>query len=310
MKRLFLGVLIAVVCFSSCMYSEPDRVVIPDKSSTLQWRLLLDETLLPFGDTRVMPPCLINEPQVKGGGGEELELTDLCQTIEYLVFDLDDAYRKVKHKVYEPEDEDFGIVYDSLPAGNYQFVLMAHKAEASEVIGQVMTFGQLSDTFYHTFTEEISVGEEVIVEKVLSRIVGMIEFVSTDQVPVGAEQLVIDITDYPCGLDLLTGYGIPSEEVVRKTFLFDPEDIGQSGHTHGFYAFVPEEGAGMGLVLRTQKAGDVVMNERTVTDVLPVANRIRRYTGRLYTASDSEETFEITIADNGAWGEPIEENLE
>ena len=52
------------------------------------------------------------------------------------------------------------------------------------------------------------------------------------------------------------------------------------------------------------------MRKRTVTGITPIANKIIRYTGILYTPpkpDETENTFNLIIGNNGKWDE-LEDN--
>jgi hypothetical protein len=54
------------------------------------------------------------------------------------------------------------------------------------------------------------------------------------------------------------------------------------------------------------------MRRRIVSDILPIANKVIRYTGILYTPpkpDESENTFNLIIDNNGEWSEPEEKEL-
>ena len=46
------------------------------------------------------------------------------------------------------------------------------------------------------------------------------------------------------------------------------------------------------------------MRTRTISDIFPILNKMIRYTGVLYTrpqTDDPDNTFQLTIGDNGKW---------
>ena len=155
-------------------------------------------------------------------------------------------------------------------------------------------------------------GEETNMDVALERIVSRIEFRAIDPVPDDIKQFDISVKDYPTQLNILTKEGLPSSKEQNFTYNFDTKDKGETGKTHSFYTFVAPGDKKISVTLTSTDIGGQVMRRRIVSDILPIANKVIRYTGILYTPpkpDESENTFNLIIDNNGEWSEPEEKEL-
>ena len=318
MKKKELCAVACLFWLAGCNDPASDEVEIVKNLFPVQFSVQLQKEVLPFPSTRSMPPNAFPEPTVPDESdpdkeNPDKELKDFCSTIEYLVYDKNDLEEPVKHHIYNVEtDNDFSIVYDTLPAGNYQVYFLAYRSEESSFAENTFSFDKVSDTFYGTKVFDVEKEEETNIDIDLERIVSRIEFKAIDPVPDVIKQFDISIKNYPTKLNILTKEGIASSEEQSFTYLFKPNDKGQSGKTHSFYAFVASGGKRISATLTSTDIDGQVMRCRTVTDILPIANKVIRYTGILYThpkPDESENTFNLIIGDNAEWSEPVEKEL-
>lgn len=308
MKKKELCAVACLFWLAGCNDPASDEVEIVKNLFPVQFSVQLQKEVLPFPSTRSMPSNAFPEPTVP-----DKELKDFCSTIEYLVYDKNDLEEPVKHHIYNVEtDNDFSIVYDTLPAGNYQVYFLAHQSEKSSFVKNTFSFDKLSDTFYGTKVFNVEKTEETNMDIDLERIVSRIEFKAIDPVPDVIKQFDISVKNYPAKLNILTKEGLASSEEQSFTYLFKSEDKAQTGKTHSFYTFVASGSKRISATLTSTDIDGQVMRCRTVTDILPIANKVIRYTGILYTPpkpDDSENTFNLIIGNNGEWSEPVENEL-
>lgn len=329
-----------LILLAGCTPSEKENPLLTATSYPVQFTLRLKEEILPFPgskstlQTKSMPELFLPEPITKtdgsgteeGGnngssGGEndptpsvpdgEQELSDLCTQIEYVIYAADRPDECLKHKQFTLSDGDidFGIVYDTLPAGTYQIAFVAHSSATTRLTAERMTFDSLSDTFYASTDLTVESGEPVNRDFTLSRLVSKIEFVSTDPVPSAQHRFTIAVDRYPCILNLRTGAGIASDQPVSLPYTFTDADVNQTGRQHAFYTFIPPGNETLDLRLTATDADGQPTRERSLTGIRPQANRILRYTGRLYTFSNVDNTFNLNIYNNGKWDTPEEVEL-
>lgn len=329
-----------LILLASCQPAEKETDLIAPISYPVQFTLRLKEEILPFPgsksslQTKSMPDLSLPEPITKtdepgtgeGGNtenpggennpapsvpGEEKDLSDLCTQIEYVIYAADhpDECLKHRHFTLAAGDIDFGIVYDTLPAGNYQIAFVSHSSETARLTSQRMSFEPLTDTFYASADLTVRGGESLNQDFTLARLVGKIEFVSTDPIPSALQRFTIAIDRYPCILNLLTGEGIAADQPVSLKYTFTADDVNQTGRQHAFYTFIPSGDGTLDLRLTATDADGQSTRERVLTGIRPEANRILRYTGRLYTFSDIDNTFNLSIYNNGKWDQTQEVEL-
>ncbi|OAV67738.1 hypothetical protein Barb4_02340 [Bacteroidales bacterium Barb4] len=298
MKKKDYLAFVCLFCLLGC--SKPDINLMPEKKFPVQFSLRLTEEVLPFKAHTIEPPT---------DSAEVCELDELCNAIEYIVFKEDNTTKPIRSQKYTPADEDFGIVYDSLPSGNYNIVFIAYTSCIATLLGHVMTFNKLSDTFHSAFTLKIQSEEGLTKDVSLNRIVGKIEFVATDTLPAEIIRFAAEITPYSKQLDVITGKStVPLGSIESYTMGYDffPEEEGKANLSLSFLTFIPSPNEKFNIETKAFNTGRKITRQRNINDVTPLANRTIRYTGQLYTPAVSDDTFDIEIEENGKWGDTID----
>lgn len=341
MKMKFIWVFALLLCLIGCSTSETDALLTEEEETLypIQFNLQLNTEILPFSTTKSMPSLSIPEPTTKAEGddtdtsidegegegeeaggkeedtpGSDEPVTDgqLYRQIEYIVYKEDAEKRKVyvKHQSFTEDNSngDFGIIYDKFQAGTYHIAFITHSSATPVLSEGILTFDEISDTFWNVSTFEISSISSSAETPTLARIIGKVEFVSTDEVPDEQAKFSIQIQPYLLGLDIFTGKAISSEQshTIEKTIT--PDDKGKKG-SHQFFTFVPKEETGIQLTLTSSNAEGGTIRQREITGLKPLANQTIRYTGLLYTAPKDNDSFELTIENDGNWGATEENTL-
>ncbi|MFA6768208.1 MAG: hypothetical protein WCR86_07300 [Parabacteroides sp.] len=313
MKKIVLLTLICVFHLSSCSLSSEEEIVRQQKNYHIQFNVALEKEVFSFPATRSIPELNIPEPTLSKSGDDIKELKDLCTTIEYLVYTQEESPTLVKHKQFVFDqtnlDTDFGIVYDSLPKGNYQFCFLAHSSHAVALSGSTFSFDDVSDSFYNLTPLNIEVAETVNKDITLERIVNRIEFMATDTVPKELKQFDIVADGVSKQLNILNGNGLASTENHSISHQFATEEIGKSNTIHSFYTFLTADNNKLNVKLSAIDKNDELIRERNISNIMPEKNKIIRYKGRLYSRSESDNTFKISIFNDGKWDHEIEEAL-
>ena len=279
----------------------------------VQFCVQMEKEINSFPATRSIPDNPIAEPDASDTDTGDPELKDLCSRIDYAVFTQEENPVLVKHLQFiagtDGPDADFGIVYDSLPKGNYQFYFIAHHSETAILSGTNLSFDNVTDTFYKTLSIDIGTAEEINRDITLERIVSRIEFVATDPVTNRIKECRMEIEGAARQLQLTDGTGIPSPESDSSTHTFTAEESGRQDITYAFYTFIPPSGQTLSVRLTTTGQYDEVIRERSVTGIVPERNKIIRYKGHFYSIPESDDTFQVSINNNGRWDEPVETEL-
>ena len=206
-------------------------------------------------------------------------------------------------------DQKLVIIYDSLPNGNYQICLLANNSETVNRENSLCYFDRVTDTFWQQLALTIEPASEINESVELQRIVSRIEFMATDPVHDRLKQFDYEIGAKANAVDLFSGQGTEADQPILFSDLFTADMIGELNHIHGFYTFLSGSGQRMQAVLTATDFQDEVIRQREIREIRPEQNKIIRYKGRLYSRSESDDTFQISIFDNGAWSEIIEEEL-
>ena len=258
-----------------------------------------------FPSTRSMPDNAIPEPSVSKAGDDDAELHELCSTIEYVVFKDEEIPAFIKHKqfTYNPTDldADFSCIYDSLPQGDYKFYFLAHNSKNAALSGLTFSFDSISDTFYEMLSLNIGVADVVNRDISLQRIVSRIEFMATDSVSDILKQFDMEIDGISNQLDISTGQGIKTPDKQILSYTFKDDEIGEVNKIHSFYTFIPAADNKIAVRLSAIAKNDEPIRERQINNIIPEKNKIIRYKGRLYSRSESDDTFQISIYNNGEW---------
>lgn len=313
MKKKDLYALACIFWFAGCSSPASDEIEIVQNLFPVQFSVQLQKEILPFSPTRSMPPNTVPEPVVPDEDNPEKELSDLCSHIEYVVFKQDNPQEPIRHHTYNIDSgEDFGIVYDTLAAGNYQVCFLAHSSEDIIFSENILSFDEVSDSFYHS--ENLIVGQNEVTNEYISlkRIIGKIEFRASDPVPDDIKTFEITVDNYPESFNIQTGKGIISSAPYHLSHSFTEEDKLQSGTSHSFLSFIPGGDTKISVVLTSIDISNLVMRTRTISDIFPILNKTIRYTGVLYTRPQTDEpdnTFQLTIGNNGKWDATVDKEL-
>lgn len=300
----------AAACLSlltACNNSDLEQIEPTERLYPVRFSVQLDKEILPFSSTRSMPETDVTEPTA------EPELGDLCSVIEYIVYDSDDeTSTPVKRRTYNTDAEDFGIVYDTLPEGNYRVCFLAHQAEDATFADNVFSFDEMTDTFYDTASFTIGEDDDEISSDItLERIVCRIEFRASDAVPEGIKRFDISVTNHASKLSILSGEGVASTEEKKFSYDFVDTDTNETGKTHSFLTFTPPADTKLSAVISSVGADEEVLRSWTVSGIAPISDKVIRYTGTLYTPpgpNEAENTFSLSIGSGGKWS--AEEEIE
>lgn len=297
---LFSGacLLLAVAC-------RPEPAGLPVGASVcypIQFHVDFTEDVRPFPETRSMPDNTIPEPELPASSTGAIPYNRL----EYVVFRTG-SDTPFKQKRYTENDDDFGIVYDSLPEGDYRIGFLAHSSP-NPVLSEnrIFSFDSISDTFFLLQELAVARGEEIRTDILLKRVVSRIEFIAKDPVPAHLHQFDLNVGNYPNRFDLLAGTGLAAPDSVRLSRLFAPEEAGAPATCHAFYCFGPETGKPVGVMLNALDNNQEVYYARTVV-VQPQIDKIVRYRGYLYTVPVSDDAFSCEV--DTSWSGTIENEL-
>ena len=282
-KKVFFA-LGCVLYLTGCDSSSLEKVIPQTKFFPIQFSIQMEKEIVSF-PTRSIPNNVIPEPTVSKAGESDAELNEICSTIEYVVFKNEDTPALIKHKqfTYDPTDldADFSCIYDSLPQGDYKFYFLAHNSKNAVLSGSTFSFDR-----------DVS----------LQRIVSRIEFMATDSVSDILKQFDMEIDGISNQLNIATGQGIKIPDKQILSYTFKNNEIGEVNKVHSFYTFIPPTDNKIAVRLSAIAKNDEPIRERQIDNII-------RYKGRLYSRSESDDTFQISIYNNGKWEETTDIEL-
>nr|WP_321522505.1 hypothetical protein [uncultured Macellibacteroides sp.] len=302
--------LLSLLCFCNCSNPLSDEEEKVPETFPVQFSIQLNKEIIPYVNTRSFPNDSVPEPRSSEdpiSSPNSGDVQSLCSRIDYVVYNTENPLVPVKHKRYKSEDAtiDFGIVYDSLPMGNYEIRLLAHSSATNELTENSLTFDEVTDAFYNQTSIIIGSGEKISKDINLQRIVGRVEFMATDTIHSNLKQFKIQLTGYPNKFNLLTGKGIPSVNEFTINHLFTPEETGKENNIHSLLSFIPEENKSMVVKLTATDMLDRYLWSYSIESVIPQVNKILRYSGKLYSPRSSNESVNLYL-ENINWGETID----
>lgn len=315
MKKVTPLTVACLLAFASCSNElvTENQTADPNQLHPVQFSLLLEKEVLPFPATRSIPDYDFAEPSVPNVNPDPSELTQLCTEIEYLVYRADETEKLVKHKRFSwdatNQELDFGIVYDSLPAGNYHIYFLAHNTQDRTLDGTVFQFDKTSDSFFKQLPLSIDVAEVINQDIELRRVVSRIEFMATDTVHQRLKQFEIHATGQASAFDIRSGKGIVADEKQVFVTTFSKEQIGLKDQIQSFYTFIDDTQPTLDVDLLAIDQADELIRKRSISSIQPLVNQVIRYKGRLFSRSESDDTFQLSIFNNGAWENITEEEL-
>lgn len=289
-----------LLCAVAACRTEADDPLGQQLSFPLQFNVEFIEEVQPFPFTRSMPDNTIPEPEVFVSGAVPYN------SLEYIVY-RDGAEAPYKQRHYTENDDDFGIVYDSLPEGDYRIGFLAHSSPNPLLSEKnVFSFDSISDTFFLLKEVTVTRGEKIVADISLQRVVSRIELVAKDKVPVELAQFDVKIGNYPDRFDLLACRGVAAPDTVCLSRVYLPADADASETKHLFYCFEPEPERPVGVTLYARRADGTPYYSRRV-GIRPQVNKIVRYKGYLYSLPFSEDAFTWEV--DSEWNEIIENEL-
>lgn len=224
-------------------------------------------------------------------------ITDMCSRITFAFFNDGGKVKQISQKA---SDADFGHVQVSLPAGEYEYVVLAHNGSANPTVSslQEISFGnngKLADTFYYYGTLDAT--ESGTVNLSLKRAVAMVRFIVTDAVPAEVEQMKFSYTGGSSTFNAVTGFGCKNS---RQGELFDVTNTAHNGQSqYDLYTFPHADEGDLKLTV-TALMGNGDEYKEGVFENIPVKiNQITKFTGEFFkdTQKPGEAMFSMVTAD-------------
>lgn len=280
-----------------CISCTKNNDTLLNSSCQVQFKLQLSPEILLFGSPKSIPLLDPDEPYINSP-------ERFYDRLEYVLYANDDV-EPLKRISLNPSNEDFGsYVYDELKKGTYTACFLAHSSGVLVPEKNYMTFPYINDMFYQKVKFQIDGKTDITKEVVLQRIVSCVEFAATDAIPTDVARVHIGASQVYNRFNIFTGEVSADFIPFKREQIFNQDDkLSKKRKSHRFFTLVPtgkfiDKGS-----ITALKASSDTTRHQTVAQIPIQNNRLIRYKGVLYTPATSGTTFEISIADNGAWAD-------
>lgn len=280
--RVVLATLVALAMVSCQRLASEDPELPSGEKSMVHFNISQFETL-PFSTAQ----------------SRSQSVSELCKQIDLAVFQ--GGVRTVK-TTQKAGDKDFGTLSVALAPGTYKVVIVAHNQDKTPTMtnAEKITFsGDLSDTF--SWSDDITVGEGngLDVDVSMRRVVAMVRFVTTDNVPDNVSTLQFYYTGGSSTLDGLTGTGCVNSRQTVKFSITD--DMKGKPATFEIYTFPKSDSKELKIeVTGLGPTGEAVYSH-TFGNVPVSRNQITQFTGALFSdnpvTGDTSSKFMLTTDD-------------
>lgn len=226
-------------------------------------------------------------------------VSELCKQVDLAVFQGGTRKEKATQK---RGDDNFGTLSVALAPGSYKVVIVAHNQDKTPTMTNAdkITFsGDLADTFSWSKDITVNEGNGLDVDVSMRRVVAMVRFVTTDNVPDDVSTLQFYYTGGSSTLDGLTGTGCVNSRQTVKFSIAD--DMKGKPATFEIYTFPKSDSKELKIeVTGLDATGNKVYNH-TFENVPINRNQITQFTGALFSnepvTGDTSSKFQLTTDD-------------
>lgn len=280
--RIILAMLLALAMISCQRLANEDPEQPTGEKSMVKFNISQFETL-PFSTAQ----------------SRSQPVSDLCKQIDLAVFQGGTRKEKVTQK---RGDDNFGTPSVALAPGAYKVVIVAHNQDKTPTMTNAdkITFsGDLGDTFSWSKDITVSEGNGFDVDVSMRRVVAMVRFITTDNVPDEVSTLQFYYTGGSSTLDGLTGNGCVNSRQTVKFSITD--DMKGKPATFEIYTFPKSDSKELKIeVTGLDATGNKVYNH-TFENVPINRNQITQFTGALFSnepvTGDTSSKFQLTTDD-------------
>lgn len=226
-------------------------------------------------------------------------VSDLCKQIDLAVFQGGTRKEKVTQK---RGDDNFGTLSVALAPGTYKVVIVAHNQDKTPTMTNAdkITFsGDLADTFSWSKDITVNEGNGLDVDVSMRRVVAMVRFITTDNVPDDVSTLQFYYTGGSSTLDGLTGNGCVNSRQTVKIAITDD----MKGKTAKFeiYTFPKSDSKELKIEVTGLGPTGEAIYSHTFENVPVSRNQITQFTGALFSdnpvTGDTSSKFMLTTDD-------------
>lgn len=292
LKYLIFFLITSLLIFSSCEKSSP-----PSKENDAnRFQITLSAFTVDISELSLVGSL--------GAGSTESLLSEHVQYLNYYVFNPS-TKKTIKHITQDSTSSDFGVIRDSLVAGEYVFTVIG-STEPIDTLESLPCSSCIHfpipgyDAFATNF--KLIVGGPINQAVVLKRIMGKLKIVIEDKIPLEADFLEVGVFGLSNFYSLSNGKNVLSYEEERLRVELKESDKGKNSFEVETYV--------LGMLYSNMDAHDVILSYKdeednilgevkVIFDVMIEPNKITTVRGNMGFGS-GQEGLEVQI-ENSAW---------
>lgn len=282
---------------AGAMFSSCQQAVVDGDSPTGGQ----EEPLVNF---RLRVTQLENQPfEISSYAGRSSSIASLCTHVSLAMYQNGKRVSLVNQTAGE---KDFGTLAISVPAGDYQMVVLAYgnAGTVSMAHAEKITFdGKLSDTF--CFSDSVHLADNTSEDLVLKRVAAMFKLVTTDSIPTQVHAMQFAYTGGSSTLDGIRGEGCVQSR-QKETLVVTGGMKGKPG-TFTVYTFPRQGSNSLKMTVSALDANGKVLVERNFPSIAIHRNVVTQYKGRFFTGiagdTPADSILRFRLVTNDEWGE-------
>jgi len=248
---------------------------------------------------------VINEPaemqektitfSVGNGGGTRATLTELSLTDLWLFDYVGGELQQTVH--VGSTDGGFGSLSLSMEYGDHNLYFVASRGTTPTVSAPTIAWEKPSDTFWKALELTVAPATSANQAVELKRVATRLRIAVTDEVPTGASQLKVAMSNWYSAMDVRTGAGV-NVASVEKSVTIPSSYIGTSDKlVASFFGLSASEEWTTDVTVTMTGENDAVMGSVALSDVSFAQNRTTVYSGGILGGVGT-----MTVTADDAWG--------
>lgn len=225
-------------------------------------------------------------------------VTEVCRKISFALFKNGE---RIKNLHQTNTDANFGKISVTLPAGQYQVVVIAHNNEGTATITspEEVTFpkNKLAETFY--YCQNINVGANQSYELTMKRPVAMFRLVAADKIPDDIKTIRFYYTGGSSTLNPSTGLGSKNSRQTEERTVTEEQRNGNANFD--IYTFPHAQTGKLKITVSALSASGDEISKRVFDEVPIKIGQITRYTGNLFKGTGPAESGSFSFVVDQEW---------
>ena len=230
-------------------------------------------------------------PMTRALSADGKDLTDLW-VLDYMNNTLVQQLHQVS------TDDNFGTPTMNLNVGSHHiyFIASRGKTPTLDTENTVISWSQVSDTFYKDYTVNVVPTSNGNREVTLDRVVTKVKFIVTDKIPEGAATANITPVKWYYGINYVSGAPADQKDNTALSLTIPNDCIGINNFGATMFGFSTTEEWNTNINFSIKKSDDTVLGQTTIENVPFKANRSSELSGPLFISNSL-----MTLTLNNEW---------